>query len=103
MNPAVGAVAEISGRSDNKGSKDRIYGESFVSFIAEEEGLQEIIVKKINKSLLPNPAKSESVRLSRVRHVMTKDYLMNNRNHVLVTAIFASFFILRCCSELLSS
>ena len=81
-------------KSDIQGTKDRIHGESFVSFITEEEGLQEIIVKNINKSLLPNPARSDSVRLSRVKHVMTLDYIINNRNHVLVIVIFTSFLIL---------
>ena len=60
----------------------------------EEKGLEEIIVKNVNKSLLPNPAKSGSVRFSSLRHVMSPEYLQNNRNHVLTIATFLSLLLL---------
>ena len=61
----------------------------------EERSLEEIIVKSINCSLLPAPARpSSSSVMSRVKHVASLDYIQNNRNHLITSLTFLSILIL---------
>ena len=61
----------------------------------EEKSLEEIIVKSINCSLLPATARSSSSSvMSRVKHVVSLDYIQNNRNHLITSITFLSILIL---------
>ena len=90
-------VEEIVDKFDNKGLKDKIFADSFVSYITEERSLQEIVLQNINSSLLPRPTKPSSYfssLMSRLSHVTSPDYIKNNRQHVLTSAIFLSVLCL---------
>ena len=85
----VSTVSEIVEKCHNKGLKDKIYAESFLAYMTEESSLEEVIVKNINGSLLPLQPKSPSDGgLSRVRQVVSLDYIQNNRSHLLTSTIF---------------
>ena len=85
------AVDEIVEKFDNKGLKDKIFADSFVSYMRKERSLEEIIVKNINDSLSPAPTRSSSSSLlRRVKHVLSLDYIQNNRNHLITSVTFLS-------------
>ena len=84
----VSTVSEIVEKYHNKGLKDKIYVESFLAYMREESSLEEVIVKNINKSLLPQTKATSDGRLSRLKQVMSLDYIQNNRNHLITTTIF---------------
>ena len=88
-------MSEIVEKYPNKGLKDKIYAESFLAYMREESSLAEVIVKNVDKSLLPPPTTSTSAGcFSRVRHVMSLDYIQNNRNHLITSSIFLSLLSL---------
>ena len=88
-------MSEIVEKYPNKGLTDKIYAESFLGYMREESGLEEVIVKNVDKSLLPPPTKSTSAGgLSRVKHVMSLDYIQNNRNHITTSITFLSLLAL---------
>ena len=89
------AVVEIVEKYHNKGLNDKIYTESFLAYMREETSLEEVIVKNINKSLLPSSAKSTSAgRWSRVQHLVSLDYIQNNRHHLITSLTFLSLLSL---------
>ena len=88
-------MSEIVEKYHNKGLTDKIYAESFLAYMREERSLEEVIVKNLNSSLLPPPPKSTSAgRLSRARHLVSRDYIQNNRQHLTTSTIFVSLLAL---------
>ena len=90
----MSTVSEIVEKYHNKGLKDKIYAESFLAYMTEESSLEEVIVKNINKSLLPQTKATSDGRFSRLKQVMSLDYIQNNRNHLITSLTFLSIPIL---------
>ena len=89
------AVCEIVEKYPNKGLTDKIYAESFLAYMREESSLEEVIVAAVDKSLLPPPPDSTSAGpLSRVKHLVSLDYIQNNRHHLITSSIFLSLLSL---------
>ena len=91
----MSAVSEIVEKYPNKGLTDKIYAESFLGYMREESSLEEVFVSGLNKSLLPPPTESTSAgRLNRLKHLVSLDYIQNNRHHLITSTIFLSLLSL---------